>query len=500
MSQEIELKLSLPPGALPALRRHALFTGGAKQGNATTLDNTYFDTPELALKARKVAVRTRRQGRQLLQTVKCATESVGGLTARPEWEQAFAGKFDFSAIDAPKVQKLLLRHEAELVAVFSTRFRRETRLYESDGARILMMIDSGEVIAGDRREPICELELELVEGSALDLLELARRLADDLPLWPNDASKAERGFRLHLGETLRPLSTSAPPLDASLSPREAFRTLAFSCLRQWQANVAGAVVDGDPEFIHQLRVALRRLRSLLSLFAPALPAEFVAEWRSRLKKNADRFTEVRDLDVLHDEILAPLAAAPAETAHYRLDRLLELARTANTDARALALDGLAPAQGRLLLDFTAALHSLAAHDVGPETDLGGFAQAQLKRLHKKARKRHAAARDGAPAHLHALRLAVKRLRYAAEFFAPVMREKDGARYRRGLAKAQRRLGFVHDVEVARRRLTSWAKADPECAPAVAFVAGWHAHPQRRIARRVLRGLEPLLLDPPRLRG
>ncbi|WP_332675647.1 CYTH and CHAD domain-containing protein [Aromatoleum sp.] len=500
MSQEIELKLSLPPEALPALRRHPLFSGGAKQGKAATLDNTYFDTPDLSLKADKVAVRTRRQGRRLLQTVKCAAESVGGLTARPEWEQTFAGKFDFSAIDAPKVQKRLLRHEAELVPVFSTRFRRETRLHKSDDVRILMMIDSGEVIAGERREPICELELELVEGSALDLLELARRLAEELPLWPNDASKAERGFRLHLGEPLQPVSASAPRIDGSQRPLEAFRALAFSCVRQWQANAAGAAVDGDPEFVHQLRVALRRLRSLLSLFAPALPAEFVAEWRSRLKENADRFTEVRELDVLHDEILAPVAAVAAEAADYGLDHLLELARTANARARAAAHDGLAPAQGRLLIDLTAALHSLTPPDAGGDTDLSTFAQAQLKRLHGKARKRHAAARDGAPAHLHALRLAVKRLRYAAEFFAPLMRTKDGERYLRDLSKAQSRLGFVHDVDVARRRLASWAKAEPDRAAAAAFVAGWHGHRQRRMARRALRDLEPLLSDPPRLRG
>ncbi len=431
MSHEIELKLSLPPGALPALRHHPLFTGSAKQGNATTLDNTYFDTPDLALKARKVAVRTRRQGRVLLQTVKCATDSVGGLTVRPEWEQAFAGQF------------------------------------------------------------------ELAEGKALDLLELARRLADDLPLWPNDASKAERGFRLHLGEPLQPVAASTPSIDASQNPLEAFRALAFSCVRQWQANAAGAAVDGDPEFVHQLRVALRRLRSLLALFAPVLPAEFVTEWRRRLKESADRFTEVRDLDVLHDEILTPLAAKAAD---YGIDRLLDLAQAANTEARAAAHDGLAPAQGRLLIDFTAALHSLTPPDASVDMDLRSFAHTQLKRLNKKARKRHLAARDGKPAPLHALRLAVKRLRYAVEFFAPLMRAKDGKGYLRDLSKAQSRLGVVHDVDVARRRLASWTNEDPQRTAAAAFVSGWHGQRQRRIARRALRDLETLLSRWPNLRA
>ena len=84
MSHEIELKLALPRRALPALRRHPLVAAAEKCGNALTLDNTYFDTPKLQLKARKVAVRTRRQGRQMLQTVKCAAVSSGGLSQRPE--------------------------------------------------------------------------------------------------------------------------------------------------------------------------------------------------------------------------------------------------------------------------------------------------------------------------------------------------------------------------------------------------------------------------------
>ena len=96
MSCEIELKLALPHDALPALRRH-LRAAATRLGNAVTLDNTYYDTPALQLKAHKVAVRIRRQGRRTLQTVKCAALSSGGLSQRPEWERDHDGAFDFSA-------------------------------------------------------------------------------------------------------------------------------------------------------------------------------------------------------------------------------------------------------------------------------------------------------------------------------------------------------------------------------------------------------------------
>ncbi len=492
MSQEIELKLSLPRKALPALRRHPLFAGAAKQGNAVTLENAYYDTPELELKARKIALRTRRQGRIRLQTVKCAAESVGGLTRRPEWEQRYDGAFDFSAVDAPKVRKLLQRHAGALVPVFSTRFRRETRLHApSDGVRILMMLDTGEVRAGEKTAPICELELELAEGEPLDLLLLACQLAADLPLLPDDVSKAERGYRLHLGTPLEPLRAADSHIEPGQTTLEAFRSLAGDCLRQWQANAVGAAESEAPEFIHQLRVALRRLRSLLRVFAPALPSEFVADWNERLRENADDFGEARDLDVLYEEILAPVAAADTHE-DSAIARLVEKVDAARATARAEARLKLDPAaQGRLLIGFTAALHALPEH-AGETEALPAFARHQLDRLRKRMRRRHEAAADLVPARLHALRIAGKRLRYAVEFFAPLMPAKSGARYLEGLTRVQNALGFVNDVDVARTRLLAWAGDDSELRAAAAFVLGWHGPRYARLARRALRELEPLL--------
>ena len=82
MSHEIELKLTLPQKSLPALRRHPLIAEAPRDGRACTLENTYFDTIDLELRERRMAVRTRKAGSRWLQTVKCAAESVGGLSAR----------------------------------------------------------------------------------------------------------------------------------------------------------------------------------------------------------------------------------------------------------------------------------------------------------------------------------------------------------------------------------------------------------------------------------
>lgn len=503
MSHEIELKLALPQRALPALRRHPLVAAAEKLGPTTTLDNTYFDTPDLALKARKVAVRTRRQGRQTLQTVKCAAVSSGGLSSRPEWEQAWTGAFDFSAVDQPEAARLLARHRDALVPVFTTRFRRETRRHcPEPGVSILLMIDSGEVsvrTADDRAltSPICELELELEHGRPQDLVELACTLAQDLPLMPADISKAERGYRLFLGTPPAPVRAEPSAIEAGQNVVDAFRSLAFSCVRQWQGNAAAALEqaeagDIDPDFIHQLRVSQRRLRALLKLFAPALPENFAGAWNARLRDNANRFGDARDLDVFHAELLEPVTpdglADPSAMA-----ALSDTVRAARDAARQFANHNLDMAtQGRLLLAFTADLYRLPLGSLAAAADLRAFARLRLNRLRKRARRRAAAAATLEPTRLHALRIAFKLLRYGVEFFAPLFPARTTSRYLDGVVQAQTALGFLQDVDIAKQRLAAWTAADPALAPAAAFVLGWHAPRYARLRRRVLRECAPLL--------
>lgn len=503
MSHEIELKLALPHRALPALRRHPLVSAAQKLGNAVTLDNTYFDTPALQLKARKVALRIRRQGRRQLQTVKCAAVSSGGLSQRPEWEQDYTGAFDFGAIDQPEAAQLLARHHDALVPVFTTRFRRETRVYSPrEDLRILMMIDTGEVSLRtpdgvERSAPICELELELEAGQPLDLIELAETLAGDLPLMPADLSKAERGYRLFLGTPSTAVRAEPSAIDATQNVVDAFRTLAFSCVRQWQANAAGALEHTDPDsiaadFIHQLRVSQRRLRALLKLFAPALPATFVADWNVRLRENANRFGDARDLDVFHAELLAPVAPEGlADEASF--SALASTVRRAREEARAHACHNLDMAtQGRLLLGLTADLHRLTIDSLIQAADLRTFARLRLDRLRKRTRRLAAAAETLEPTRLHALRIGFKQLRYAVEFFAPLFPARAVRRYLEAVVVVQDTLGFLQDVDAAQQRLAAWVAADARLAPAAAFVLGWHAARYARLRRRALRESTPLL--------
>ena len=502
-NREVELKLSLPPTALAALRQHPLFVAAVLLGSEA-IESTYYDTPDFALRSCGIALRLRRAGDIWQQTVKCAAPSTGGLAARPEWEQGWGGHFDFCGVTDARVRTFLVGNAARLTPVFNTRFHRETRCHSVDGARIRLMLDTGEILAGERSELLCELELELDAGAPVDLLRLAEQLAVALPLFPDDRSKAARGYRLCGGATSArgPVRAEAAAIGRKQTPVAAFRELAESCVRQWQANVWGALCDpasasaSDPEYIHQLRVGLRRLRALLRLFAPVLPETFATIWRRRLGDNARTLGAARDLDVLCDAVLAPVQAA-CGAGHEGLARLSTALETARGAARMEALRHLdLAAQGRLLLAFMVALHSLPDADARRRGALAALVARRLDRARSRVAKRLGEAQQGDPARLHRLRIACKQLRYGLDFCAPLLRRKAVMRYLKTLVKVQDKLGYLHDVEVARQRLPAVAGDVPELAAAAALVLDWHTPCCRKRCKGALRNTKALLAETP----
>src|SRR5574343_714774 len=115
MATEVELKLYCLPSEIARIGTHPLISAGVETGPAKHLDNTYYDTPELALYQERIALRLRSTPTEQLQTVKCAAKSVAGLSSRPEWETPYTGAFDFSAVDARKVRAFLDERQASLV-------------------------------------------------------------------------------------------------------------------------------------------------------------------------------------------------------------------------------------------------------------------------------------------------------------------------------------------------------------------------------------------------
>lgn len=196
MADEIELKLALGAEAPEALRRHPRLAGLVP--TLTRLGNTYYDTPEGELERARMALRLRRAGDRLLQTLKTRGQGGGGLSTRGEWEWEVPGPgLDLAGLAAlpPMAERdpaLLER----LVPRFATDFERETWWLEEDGLSVELALDLGEIRAGDHAVAIRELELELKAGEPAALWSLAEALADGVALRPSDTSKAARGGAL----------------------------------------------------------------------------------------------------------------------------------------------------------------------------------------------------------------------------------------------------------------------------------------------------------------
>lgn len=228
MANEIELKLCVTTAGLHHLRHHWLPSQVEQQIEPQPLANTYYDTPQLLLNQRKVALRLREHKGHYIQTLKTKGQSVGGLHQRGEWEWE---------VSEPRLYPELLAGTAfpaevsvaELAPIFRTDFERTTVLLQRGATCIELALDEGWVMAGEHRAPILEVELELKQGGVTELFDLAQELAREVPVWLSDISKAERGYRL--GGAL--ISQSEP--KALLPAEQWLRKIYRRWLRQIEA-------------------------------------------------------------------------------------------------------------------------------------------------------------------------------------------------------------------------------------------------------------------------
>jgi len=348
---EIELKLLVPPDAVRRVAAHRLLRGRARPARRR-LYSIYFDTPALDLWRQGIALRVRREGRRWMQTVKGGGSARGGLHQRAEAEAEVAGPApDLSSIHDRELAEAFASPQlrAQLTPVFTTDITRSSRVLELDSeARVEASVDQGVIRSGNRSEAVSEIELELKSGEPHQLYELALKLADDVPLSIGDRSKAERGYALARGNPEMPVKARPAVLDRDMTVISAFKAVMWANLAHLQANEAGMVGARDPEYLHQMRVALRRLRLALAVFAPLFPEPVVSPARTELKWLANSLGPARDWDVFATETLPPVMARYAQ--HAGLEAIArETARlrvAANRSARRAVIS--ARGQGLLL--------------------------------------------------------------------------------------------------------------------------------------------------------
>lgn len=467
MATETELKLRITPDNLARLKRHALLKTHQQSSPVSRhLHNIYFDTPELDLNRNEMALRLRLSGGRWLQTLKGGGSIKGGLHQRNEWEMPVSGdRLDFSLFDPAVCDAYLPQPLRDrLVPVFATDFQRSSRVLDWQGAQIEVCMDQGEVRAGERSAPICEVELELKSGETRQLFGLALAMLEIVPFELESVSKAERGFRLMAGHAEQPVKAELPKFAKKADLSEVLQTLIWSCLSHLQQNLHGAQAGCDPEYLHQLRVALHRLRLLLRMAEKLRADEGLAALRAELTGLASGLGKARDWDVFIAALIRHPLNRQLEADNQAMQTLLaccEHRRSASY--RVIQGEQQLRALQRLMLHIALWLHDadwqLAASDTLTTRD---FSARQLGRLLKRYRQaeRHLGKQDADG--LHELRILARKLRYSADFFAPLHPGRRKQPFIGALGELQEVLGQIHDAAVASHLLDELAAA-PELA-------------------------------------
>jgi inorganic triphosphatase YgiF len=497
---EIELKLLIEPAQADALRNHPLLKKHAAGAPVRQqMVTTYFDTPDLYFSRHRAALRVRQTSAGWVQTLKDGNQVQGGLHSRNEWEAEvdqdvpdLAALRELVGAGSPWFQRLAdEKLQQRIEPVFSSRIDRTAWMLQFPGGQQAeLVLDQGELQRGALRDPISEIELELKSGDAAPLFDFALELQQDIPLRLGNASKSARGYAM-MHPAPPPLVKAEPvQLKSGMRAEEALQALAASCIAQIQGNEAGVTQGGDPEHPHQMRVGLRRLRSLLRLFEDAAPLP--ADMDQELRWLGEELGAARDWEVLAEDTLSQLMHAhPGEPA------LLPLQQAALAEAkarRAKAGQALGSVRyARLMLRLIAWLHGERwRQDAAPEQQkalaapVKGFARRVLKqgerRMARRARKLAAA---DAPAR-HRLRIAAKRMRYATEFFASLYPPRQVRPFVRALSSLQDTLGQLNDAAVTRKALRELAAQQPAHALGAGFVIGVLTESEPRTLERMCR--------------
>jgi CHAD domain-containing protein len=458
---EIEWQFDAPDLAAVAewLLAHAAAGGNAGRvalapGSERQLLDTYYDTEDWRIHRAGFTLRRRCKGPDAEVTLKSIAGAVEALRDRREVTQELAGDGDDDLAQLPGRTGELVRALAgprPLRPLFEVQTVRRPFTLQIDG------VEAGEVtldetavagLPGDAPVRLRRVEVEVEADRVQDALPFVQELRAGCALAPARLGKFEAGLR---ARGLRPESLPDLGSDA-IGPSMTAGAVAFAVLRRHLTaclvHEAGTRIGEDAEELHDMRVAVRRLRAALSLFADVLPAR-AAGYREKLGWLGRALGEVRDQDVQIAQVRAWMDSAETGEA-AALGALLPVYEARRRAARRRMLRVLDSRRyARLVAGFAAMLrHGPLRRSAPAHAPILTTAPALIQRRYRKMRKTEKQIGDGSPpAVYHQLRIRCKRLRYAVEAVADIYGEP-AKEFTRRLAAVQDILGEHQDAYVA----------------------------------------------------
>jgi inorganic triphosphatase YgiF len=484
MGAEVELKLALSPAALRRAERlpwlRSLATSQLAKADVTS---TYFDTRKRKLRRHGVVLRVRKVESKRVQTIKSTSSAAGALSRAEQEDDIGSDTPDLAHAKHTPLGPLVTRKlKKQLHPAFATMVRRATLNVHLNDSDIALAFDRGKLVSGQRSEPVHELELELTSGDPADLGAFARRLAGSLPLAFGALSKADRGYALMDGSE-PPVHATAILLDPDQTAGAAFAQIGLSCLQHLAGNER-AVLAGNPEGVHQMRVGIRRLRAAISLFRAIVSGKEADDIKRELKWLGEQLGPARDLDVLEREAITPLRKDNPDKPEIDV-----LAHDVERDRRGEfrhARETVAGDRFRRIV-LTAALWLIdgdwSRSKRGPAADcrtrpVASVAADILERRSRKIIKKAGRLTELDDRGRHKLRIAVKKLRYGCAFFESLFgHRRRRQKYLAALKGLQGCLGKLNDIRVHAGRARRIANApkpkrgQPRKAYAMGFLTG-----------------------------
>ena len=521
--KEIELKFQVPQGKRKAVESAV---AGSQPVRRIRLQAAYFDTPGSVLAQRGMALRLRKEGRVWVQTLKAALPDGAHMTraehnvTRTETGTAIPAIDPQLHADTPVGEALLkvlnsrkAHADGPLQQVMATDIWRRARTVRVTGGTVELAFDAGVITAGPadapRRQPVCELEIELKSGQPQAVVSAAGRWVARHGLWLDTRSKAEMGQLLWrdvaMADARRAIDVA---LERSMSPAQAMDAVLRSCLDQISVN-ASQLASGlhDAEHVHQLRVGLRRLRTALRFFdGSQLGDAMDAASRAALSVDAaELFRQLgaaRDQEAVGGPLLLALkraleavgqpGEAPALPAGETAAEPATLVRRLQTQRLLLALigrlQGGVPARSPRVSAWRSSMEAVthSGHTPLDQVQVDAPAEQPLReRLAQRLNRWHRGVVADAQSFdllddegRHRLRKHIKRLRYAAEFSASVFDDAAVRGYLKGLRALQERLGTLNDIAVGIALYSATAPHDTRAL----FALGWLAAQRERALR------------------
>jgi triphosphatase len=479
--EEIELKLTAEASNLTALRKHPRVKGSSHRKDG--LESVYFDTPDGRLREAGYVLRVRKTKDGYVQTAKAAGD---GLLERLEWEHPVEdAEPDRHALEGTPLAEVLGRKK-KFVPLFTVSVERRAYQVEQGSSRIEVALDEGRItLPGGKRASdatsIGEVELELKKGSVADLFALAHEIGADVPLRLGVRTKPERGFALIDGEADGVRKAEAVPLTEDMNAADAFRAIAHACLRHMRLNEDVILDRRDPGALHQTRVAIRRLRSAFSLFGAMVADDRTETMRAELKRLSAPLGRARNLDVFLSRTLpAERARHPDEGGLLNLEKHLESQRTEAYEAVRSTLSS--DEWRRFVLDLVAWINAGSWLTNGGDREArrrdkpaAAFAFKVLEKRRRQVKKRGRDLGSLGVEERHQVRIAAKKLRYGAEFFAGLYTGKKANKRHKAFLSAledlQDALGDLNDIATGHEILDELASAE---AGSALFAAGMTA--------------------------